>query len=157
VAGKGYIKMVRRGHYAFSGLEISESVLFMIANKIYTPSYVSMETAFSHYHLIPEAVYGISSVASRKTNHFQTNYGEFIYRHIKPQLMFGYKLNSYQGHTFKIAEMEKALLDILNPRMDKEGGFASLRFNSTEFNAQADKKASKLSHCFRQQEAGETI
>ncbi len=139
---KGYIKMVRRGHYAFSGIEISESVLFIIANKIYTPSYVSMEMAFSYYHLIPEAVYGITSVASRKTNHFQTDYGEFIYRHIKPQLMFGYQLISYQGHTFKIAEMEKAILDFfyLNPRMEKEDDFAGLRFNSTEFNAQADKK-----------------
>jgi len=63
---KGYIKMVRRGHYAFSSLEINESVLLLVANKIYTPSYVSLEMALSYYTLIPEAVYGITSATSRK-------------------------------------------------------------------------------------------
>lgn len=138
---KGYIKMIRRGYYAFSGLEINESVLFLIANKIYTPSYVSMEMALSHYSLIPEAVYGITSVASRKTNHFKTDFGEFIYRHIKPQLMFGYKLISYIGHNFKIAEPEKAILDFfyLNTKLNAEEDFVGLRFNSEEFKEHADK------------------
>jgi len=30
---KGYIKMIRRGYYIFSDLELNESVLFLIANK----------------------------------------------------------------------------------------------------------------------------
>ncbi|HOX16403.1 MAG TPA: hypothetical protein PLP18_09785, partial [Smithellaceae bacterium] len=61
---KGYIKMIRRGHYAFAGLQMNESVLFLMANKIYAPSYVSLEMALSHYSLIPESVYGITSVAT---------------------------------------------------------------------------------------------
>ena len=137
---KGYIKMIRRGHYVFSGLEINESVLFLIANKIYTPSYVSMEMALANYNLIPEAVYGITSVASRKTNRFKTDFGEFIYRHIKPQLMFGYKLISYRGQNFKIAEPEKAILDYfyLNTHLCAAEDFAGLRFNREEFKEQTD-------------------
>ena len=132
---KGYLKMIRRGHYVFSDLEINESVLFLMANKIYTPSYVSLEMALSHYNLIPEAVYGITSVASRKTNHFKTDFGEFIYRHVKPQLLFGYKLASYDGRNFKIAEPEKAILDYfyLNANLNAEKDFAGLRFNGAEF------------------------
>jgi len=139
--GKGFIKMIRRGHYAFSGLEINESALFLMANKIYTPSYVSMEMALAYYNLIPEAVYGITSVSSRKTNHFKTDFGEFIYRHIKPQLIFGYKLISYNGQNFKIAEPEKAILDYfyLNVHINTDEDFAGLRFNGEEFKEQADK------------------
>lgn len=139
---KGYLKKIRRGHYVFSDLHISEPVLFLLANKIYTPSYVSMEMALSHYNLIPEAVYAITSVSSLKTNHFKTCCGEFIYRHIKPQLMFAYKLVSYQGHSFKIAEPEKAILDYfyLNTGLNTEDDFAGLRFNGEEFKEQTDKE-----------------
>ena len=138
---KGYIKMIRRGHYAFAGLQMNESVLFLMANKIYAPSYVSLEMALSHYSLIPESVYGITSVATRKTNHFLSDYGEFIYRHIKPQLMFGYALIGYQGQTYKIAEVEKAILDYfyLNPHLSSEHDFDGLRFNADEFGRQANR------------------
>lgn len=138
---KGYIKMIRRGYYAFSNLTINESVLFLMANKIYAPSYVSLEMALSHFNLIPEAVYGITSVASRKTNHFKTDFGEFIYRHIKPQLMFGYQLISYDGLNFKIAEPEKAILDYfyLNADLNAAEDFDGLRFNGNEFREQTDK------------------
>jgi predicted transcriptional regulator of viral defense system len=144
--GKGSIKMIRRGHYAFSGLEINESVLFLMANKIYTPSYVSMEMALAHYNLIPEAVYGITSVSPRKTNHFKTDYGEFIYRHIKPQLIFGYKLISCNGQNFKMAESEKAILDYfyLNSHLNTDEDFAGLRFNGEEFKEQTDKDKLKM-------------
>src|SRR5579864_6761878 len=64
---KGYIKMVRRGYYIFSDLKLSEDVLFLIANRIYSPSYVSLESALSYYGLIPEGVLSITSVSTRKT------------------------------------------------------------------------------------------
>ncbi len=138
---KGYIKMIRRGHYAFSGLALNESVLSLLANKIYTPSYVSLEMALSHYNLIPEAVYGITSVTSRKTNRFKTDFGEFIYRHIKPQVMFGYQLVTYSSQIFKIAEPEKAILDYfyLNTDLHAAEDFSGLRFNSEEFKEQTDR------------------
>lgn len=142
---KGYIKMLRRGHYVFSGIEINDPVLFLLANKIYAPSYVSLEMALAYYNLIPEAVYGITSVASRKTNYFKTDFGEFIYRHIKPQLMFGYKLIGYQGKIFKLAEAEKAVLDFfyLNTHIEAKEDFEGLRFNSEEFVENSDKNKFK--------------
>jgi len=138
---KGYIKMIRRGYYIFSDLELNESVLFLIANKIYSPSYISLEMAFSYYNLIPEAVYGITSVTSQKTNNFKTGLGEFMYSHVKPELMFGYNLVRYGIYNFKIAEIEKTLLDYLylNPQIKTRDGFASIRFNDEIFKDNSDK------------------
>ena len=138
---KGYLKKITKEHYIFSDLELNESALFLIANKIYSPSYISLEMAFSYYNLIPESVYGITSVTSQKTNNFKTDFGEFIYRHIKPELMFGYKLVEYQGHNFRIAEIEKAILDYfyLNARIKADNDFSGLRFNVEEFKNNVDK------------------
>jgi len=139
--GKKYIKKIKRGYYLFSDLEINEQVLFLIANKIYSPSYISLEMAFSYYNLIPEAVYGITSVTSNKTNNFKTDFGEFIYRRIKPELMFGYKLIKYENHNFRIAEIEKAVLDYfyLNSHLKTENDFAEMRFNGEKFKMLADR------------------
>jgi len=137
---KGYIKKITKEHYIFSDLEINESVLFLIANKIYSPSYISLEMAFSYYNLIPEAVYSITSVTSQKTNHFKTDFGGFGYRHLKPSLMFGYKMIQYKNQCFLIAEVEKAVLDYfyLNSHLKTENDFAELRFKSDEFKSLAN-------------------
>jgi len=137
---KGYIKKLRRGYYMFSDLKIDEQSLFLIANKLYFPSYVSFEMAFSHYGLIPESVYGITCTTTKKTTNFKTPVGEFIYHKIKPSLMFGYKLESHQNQNYKIAEIEKAVLDYLyiKPQLETNADFFELRFNAQEFLAKAD-------------------
>ena len=137
---KGYIKKIHQGFYIFSDLQINEQALFLMANVIYSPSYISLEMAFSIYNLIPEGVYEITSVTSKKTSKFKTETGNFTYKHIKPELMFGYKLIEYNGHNYLVAEIEKALLDYLyfNPRIKTELDFNGLRFNINEFKAQTD-------------------
>lgn len=138
--GKGYIKKVRRGYYIFSDTKLDEQALFLIANKLYAPSYISFEMAFSHYGLIPESVYGITCATTKKTASFKTPLGEFIYHKIKPSLMFGYSLVKYQNQNYKIAEIEKAVLDYLyiNPQLETTADFFELRFNGQEFLAKAN-------------------
>lgn len=137
---KGYLKNIRRGYYIFSDLKINESTLFLIANAIYAPSYISLEMAFSMFNLIPEGVYSITSVTSQKTKNFKTAVGNFSYRRIKPELMFGYELKEYSGYRYSVAEIEKAVLDYLylNSRVKDEQDFKGLRFNAAEFKAKAD-------------------
>jgi len=139
---KGYIKKVIRGYYIFSDLQLSEEILFKIANRIYLPSYVSLESALSYYHLIPESVYGITSISSQKTYHFRTSIGEFTFRTIKPQLFFGYNLMNYKEQYLKMASIEKALLDYfyLHPDIETEQDFDSLRINREMFFEQMDEK-----------------
>ncbi len=139
---KGYIKKVINEYYVFADLEINEQALFVIANKIYDPSYVSLEMALSYRGLIPEGVYGITSVTSRKTQIFDSKLARFSYRKIKSELMFGYELIKYQNHTFKLAGIEKAILDFFyfNPRIQTEKEMEELRFNKDMFHEKADEK-----------------
>ncbi|MEA3414741.1 MAG: hypothetical protein U9R02_01040 [Thermodesulfobacteriota bacterium] len=138
--GKGYIKKIIRGYYIFADLKLDENVLFEIANRIYSPSYISLEMALSYYHMIPESVYGLTSATSRKTMVFETELGDFIYHTVRPRLLFGYKLVDYSGKKFKIAEPEKALLDYfyLNTSVQSKDDFAGIRIGKDQYFAQVD-------------------
>lgn len=132
---KGYIKKIIKGYYFFSDVDINENRLAAIANKIYKPSYISLETALSHYRLIPESVYMTTSVSTRRTYRFATPLAMFSYRKIKPALFFGYSL---MADRIKMAFMEKAILDFLylNPLVRSEDDFLSLRLNREEILSQ---------------------
>lgn len=126
---KGYVQKVRNGYYRLTENPLQEETLFWIANKIYTPSYISLESALGYYQIIPEAVYAITSVSTLKTNHFKSDAGFYSYKHIRPGLFFGYRL---LGQTiFKIAELEKCILDYLylHPNLTSVTDFESLRWN----------------------------
>lgn len=132
---KGYIKKVIKGYYIFSGLAIKEDVLFEIANRIYSPSYISFEMALAYYGLIPESVYGITSASTRKTSHFRTAIGDFIYRTVQPRLYFGFELLKNNGKLFRMASPEKAFIDLfyIKTGLREEAGFEALRVNRKVF------------------------
>jgi hypothetical protein len=112
----------------FSDIKPDESTLFEISNLIYSPSYVSLESALSYYGLIPEAVFSINSVSTRKTAVFKTPLAVFNYRKIKKSLFFGYILQKYNNKSYKIASPEKAILDYFYHRAEigKHYDFESL-------------------------------
>jgi predicted transcriptional regulator of viral defense system len=134
---KGYIKKVIKGYYLFSDVTLDESMLWIIANKIYKPSYISFETAMSHYRLIPESVYMITSASSRRTIRFETPMARFSYRTVKPALFFGYSL---LPGGIRMAFMEKAILDYfyINPALRTVDDFSSLRINREEMISRFD-------------------
>src|SRR5690606_29427714 len=109
-----------------------ESFLYFAANKIYSPSYVSMESGLSYYNLIPEGVFTTTSITTRNTANYQTSIGNFGYRTLKASLFFGYRLIREKDFTFKIAEMEKVILDYLylNP-VNTLAEMQGFRFNGT--------------------------
>lgn len=142
---KGYLTRVGKGIYFNSYFfkdQLNEQALFLIANKAYSPSYVSLESALSYYGLIPEAVANITSVTTKKTNTINYDLGEFIYKSIKPSLMFGFNLISYNNFTYKIATVEKALVDFLylNPSINNINSFHELRINQPVFKEIIDQK-----------------
>ncbi len=108
---KGYILKVRRGFYCFEERRKDERFLYFSANKIYAPSYVSFESALAHYSFIPEGIFITTSSTTRNTTSYETLVGNFVYRHLKPVLFFGYKLIRDEGFPVKIAEPEKVILD----------------------------------------------
>ena len=136
---KKYIKKIVKGYYLFSDIDMNEGMLLAIANKIYKPSYISFETAMSHFRLIPESIYMITSASTKRTSLFETPMARFSYRTIKPALFFGYSLLS---GGIKMAFMEKAILDYfyINPDLQTEDDFASLRINREEMVSRFNKE-----------------
>jgi predicted transcriptional regulator of viral defense system len=136
---KGYIRKIIKGHYIFSDRDTDENLLFKIANKIYRPSYISFETALAHYQLIPEMVYTITSVATRRTRKFETPLCAYSYRTIHRRLFFGYLIRPNQ---IKIASAEKAILDYfyINTALRTRDDFASLRISKDVFSETISKK-----------------
>lgn len=111
---KGYLVRLRQGYYAFPEYkEVKEYALYF-ANVIYKPSYISLFTALSFYGIIPETVPQITSVTTLKTTRFSNEFGEYSYKNIKPELMFGYDLKEMEGgRRIMFATPEKALADLL--------------------------------------------
>ncbi|MCE5329763.1 hypothetical protein LLG07_05475 [bacterium] len=132
---KGYIKKIIKNRYIFSDSEINDEVLFEIANRIYAPSYISLEMALSYYNLIPESVYIVTSVSTRRTYSFSTDIGTFSYRNIRANAFFGYNIIKNKDKYYKIACPEKAVLDFLyyRPDLNNDINIESIRINAEEF------------------------
>lgn len=135
---KGYLKKIKRSFYCFANQDINQNFPFYAANKIYAPSYVSLEMALKFYGLIPEEIFQITSVSTKKTANFETTVGNFSYRHIKPGLYWGYRLIDFERQKILLAEPEKAVLDYLyiNPRLKTVDDFLGMRINVDEFKLQ---------------------
>ncbi|MFN2358050.1 MAG: hypothetical protein ABR534_09960 [Desulfotignum sp.] len=111
---KGYLVHLRRGGYAFPEYRDKPDFAEYIAVKIYNPSYISLHSALAFYGVIPESVVQITSVTSLKTASFTNDFGEYSYKSVKSDLMFGYfRRPIADGRSVPYATMEKALLDLL--------------------------------------------
>lgn len=134
---KGYLKKVKRGFYCFSTQNFNQDFLFYVANKIYAPSYVSLEMALKYYGFIPEEIFQITSAGTKKTASFRTSVGNFSYRQIKTSLYWGYQLVDFGQQKMLLAEPEKAVLDYLyiNTKFKTVADFEGMRINIDEFRA----------------------
>ena len=137
--GKGYITKVKRAYYYFNDIEVNESFLYKIANKIYAPSYISMESALTYYGFIPEGVFITTSVTTMNTAKQETGLGRFTFQHLKPELFFAYQIVSMNDNRIKIAEPEKAILDYLYLRKVPDiETLQGLRFNIPQIKEKLD-------------------
>ena len=129
---KGYLIRLRQDWYAFADLLQAPEFSRYVAQKIYTPSYISLHSALAYYGIIPEAVTRITCVSTNRTTHYENAFGEYSYQTVKPELFFGYEPKVLlQGYTYHLALPEKALLDLLylNPQYDTEREMLELRLD----------------------------
>lgn len=111
----GDIIRLKKGLYVASPrtshMELSP---FLLANHIYGPSYVSMQTALRYYGLIPEAVYSVQSMTTGVARDYENAVGTFNYIHV-PAMYYsiGVTMKESTGATFMIATPEKALCDLM--------------------------------------------
>ena len=110
------IIQVRRGLYVlapvFRKVPLNTRALAQI---IYGPSYISLESALSRHGLIPEAVYTLTCVSYGKAKSFDTPLGTFSYTRIPQKVLFAgvERLQENQEAPIFMANPLKALLDYI--------------------------------------------
>lgn len=111
---KGLLIRLRQGYFTFPEYKGKPDYAWYFANRMYRPSYISLHTALSFHGIIPESVIQITSVTSLKTAYFKNPFGEYSFKTLKKELMFGYLLKPMpDGRALQMADPEKALSDLL--------------------------------------------
>ena len=148
-AKRGLIENICRGVYKIVDGELKDP--FILSNFIYSPSYISLESALNYYGIIPDIPFGITSVTLNKTKIFKTKkYGVFYYHHIKPDLFFGFRtILVEKNYSYNIALPEKAIFDYFYLKAKKvesaEGFIEEMRLSlPKKFNLKKLKKWSNL-------------
>jgi len=110
----GKIIQLRRGLYMLNSpyVKLPAGYDLYIAGALHSPSYVSLHKALEYHGLIPEGVPVYTCVTTRRPVTVRNQVGEFVYRHIRQGLFWGYeKAETAAGDLF-VATPEKALLDL---------------------------------------------
>ena len=111
---KGLLIRLRQGLYTFPEYKGKADFPYYFANRMYNPSYISIHTALAFYGIIPETVVQITSITSLKTAFFSNSFGDYSYKTVQDDLMFGYDLRPVNDEQMvAFATPEKALLDLL--------------------------------------------
>ena len=114
MVNQGILVQLRRGLYMTSPLvsKITPEP-FLIANHLYGPSYISLDSALFQWGLIPERVFEISSVTPRMSKKIMVQNVVYSYTHLpiaySPLGIQSISLTKTQ--TVLIASPEKALCD----------------------------------------------
>ncbi len=139
---KGYLLKLKNGVYAFAR-EAGRIKGEEVATLLYEPSYLSLESALSHYGIIPEMVFAYVSVTPKITRTFGNALGRFVYRHVKSALFWGYSEVKTETGRFLMAEPEKAVLDYLYlnlAKINSEEDYMNLRFNEDRLRETLDRE-----------------
>lgn len=128
---------------------------FELSQRIYGPSYISLESALSHHGWIPEAVYSITSVSQKRSLDVETPLGFFSYTRIPQNLLFaGVRREELaDGGSFLIAEPLKALADYVYAHSCEWSGIApvveSLRIEESELDTLTPESFEQLEGVYR--------
>ena len=106
---RNVIGSLTKGKYQFlMARKIPED--FLVANFLYSPSYVSLESALSYYGLIDQFPYQITSVTFKKNKTIETENKKFVYNHVKEAFFVDYKKTQEE---YLIASPQKAVFDLI--------------------------------------------
>lgn len=82
---------------------------FTLANFLYQPSYVSLESALSFHGIITGFPYQKTSITIKKTRSFEVDGKDFRYSQISQRFFWGFE----KTENFLMADKEKTLLDYI--------------------------------------------
>lgn len=105
------------------------------ANKIYSPSYLSLDYVLHEHNMLTEIPVNITSMGLRKTENFSNVLGNFIYHKVKEELFLGFKVVKKGNLSILKATKAKALFDYLYLRkrlLPDKRAIRELRLNLDE-------------------------
>ncbi len=149
----GEILGIRRGLYCLAPRYQKKPVsVYAVSQRVYGPSYVSMESALHYHGWIPEAVQVCTCASYGNAREFNTPLGVFLYRRV-PQRVFYVGVERVvdpSGNVFFMASPVKAMADYLyvhKPDWDKVSDAAeSLRIEPEDLDAISITQIEVLSH-----------
>lgn len=113
---RGELLRLKRGLFV-NPVELTHQSLSkeLIANHLFGPSYVSLESALSYYGLIPERVFVTRSMTTKRSQRFETPLGMFDYTSCNPDYFAVAVRSEIKNgeYAFLIATPEKALCDLI--------------------------------------------
>lgn len=111
---KNILQSIKKGFYIHTS-PIAKNIIskeLLSNNLLENPSYISLDYALYFYGLIPEAVYEITAITTKRSKFFETEMGIFSYKPIKKELFkIGLTIESLKNGNFLMASKEKALCD----------------------------------------------
>ena len=111
----GHLIRLKQGLYVVSpDMNGKPASTELIANHLYGPSYISMQTALRHYGLIPETVYETQSMTIKHSRSFNNQLGRFSYIFCpRNYFAIGIQYITITYNNVLMATPEKALCDTL--------------------------------------------
>lgn len=132
----GKVHQLRRGLYSLAPpYQKTVPHPFLVANRLVSASYVSLQSALSFYGMIPELVPATTSVTTAYSAAWRTIFGQYDFRHIQTGWFHDYRRTSLgNGQWAYIASPGKALLDLiyLKPGGDEDAYLRSLRLQALD-------------------------
>ncbi|HVY52967.1 MAG TPA: hypothetical protein VHA13_00420 [Gammaproteobacteria bacterium] len=136
MVARGKLLSVRRGLYCITE-ELGyrkKPLSFELAQYIYGPSFISLESALSFHGLIPEAVYTTTSVSGKRKHEFKTPLGVFSYLTApQKELFVEVELIEENDYKFFMAKPWRAICDYIfcykKTNMSLKSLFNNLRIN----------------------------
>ncbi|WP_395783334.1 hypothetical protein [Aquirufa sp.] len=111
---QGYLVQLRKGLYIISSnIDSQQPEPFLIANHLYGPSYISLDSALFYWGLIPERVFEQTSVTTKLSKRFTSQHISYSYTHL-PSYYYALGIQSVllaEKQSAMLASPEKALCD----------------------------------------------
>lgn len=106
LTGNKLLQKLVKGKYFFTLNDVDD---FTMANFLYQPSYVSMQSALSFHSVMTGFSYQITSITVKKPKIFEIDGKDYVYSKIASKFFWGWE----KKEQFLIARPEKALLDYI--------------------------------------------
>ena len=110
----GEVVRIHRGLYCLATKYLRQRIdPLVLAQRVYGPSYISLETALSYHSWIPEAVYAVTSTSLDRSREFETPMGHFSFTRVPQETFYTEvkRLEKEDSGSFLLASPLKALAD----------------------------------------------